>query len=680
MTSRRRTILGMLVLLVLASLSVAAFAAASQDSGEISGTLGRQLVLVSPQPAQLQALGKLPVTVHTYISSSQYLASGQRAAVSIMGTSGITSTVLDPDTRGKVYYFLDAQAGDAARIARNWGRIVYSDAQQILLAVPAAREKAFLDAVGKAQVHIELLTNEPIYLGERPTPPAAVKPMTGPDPAIQALLGKLSAEKLSTRISDLSGVQPVNLGGRSVTLKTRYTFAGQVSDASAYVRQALTQMGLQPQDVPWTYGSYSGVNIVADLRGTVNPERIWLIGGHYDDRSQTPYTVAPGADDNATGVSSMLVIADILRTHKFRDTIRFVAFSGEEQGMWGSKSYAARLSSGGVQVMGFIDVDMMGWDGNNDRVVEIHSGTRPASVDIGNAFVSANTRYATGLNIEHKQSSANRFSDHSSFWDKGFASIMAIENFFVDTIPADHNPYYHNTGDVLSRVRLDYLTSYAKASLATLAELAGLDDNAPATATATASPTAVPSATATASSTPASPSATPERTATAAATATPVPSDCRDIVVNGSMEQNSGWSFGSTARRAAYSTAKAFAGARSMRNGIEPSTADRVSHSSAFQRVTIPAGVKSAVLTAHVWRSGGSSGDYQEILLLNTSYRLVRTLWRGLTTDAAWQPLRYDVTNLAGQTLVLYLNVYNNGDGRRTWMYSDDVTLAVCTK
>ena len=85
-------------------------------------------------------------------------------------------------------------------------------------------------------------------------------------------------------------------------------------------------------------------------------------------------------------------------------------------------------------------------------------------------------------------------------------------------------------------------------------------------------------------------------------------------------------------------------------------------------------------MTGQVWRgSQDGFGDYQEILLLTTSYRQLRILQRGLAQDRGWQPVRYDLTAQAGQDVVLYLNAYNDGDGRRSWMYVDDVRLIVCT-
>ncbi|MCB0152999.1 MAG: hypothetical protein KDE01_35750, partial [Caldilineaceae bacterium] len=72
-------------------------------------------------------------------------------------------------------------------------------------------------------------------------------------------------------------------------------------------------------------------------------------------------------------------------------------------------------------------------------------------------YLERNTRYAVGLTFERKTGTASRFSDHASFWDNDYASFLIIENFFTDAIANDRNPYYHNTGDLPSRVDFDYV-------------------------------------------------------------------------------------------------------------------------------------------------------------------------------------------------------------------------------
>ena len=82
------------------------------------------------------------------------------------------------------------------------------------------------------------------------------------------------------------------------------------------------------------------VNVVATIEGVSYPDREYLITGHYDDVSEDSYNWAPGADDNASGTVTLLAAASILKDYDLANTVKFVAFSGEEQGLLGSEGYA----------------------------------------------------------------------------------------------------------------------------------------------------------------------------------------------------------------------------------------------------------------------------------------------------------------------------------------------------
>lgn len=630
-------------------------------NARLDSALGPQLFRIQSAPAPQVELAAAGVVAHTRLSDDSLLASGPSTAAAALRAAGVAFDLLAADTSGQVYYLVDAQAPDAARLAARLGTILFQEARELLVAVPMASEEAFVETLPARGVAIALVPNSAL-LSELAAAPFS--PPASTDPVIVALLNRLTSGALSDRIADLSGVRPVAIGGGSVTLTTRYTFASRIRDAEAYLLQAYQQMGLPASYASWTYGSYSGRNVIADIRGVTHPERLWLVGGHFDDISEIPYTTAPGADDNGSGSAATLALANLLRGYQFSDTIRFVHFSGEEQGHWGSLVYAAALRSAGAQVMGYMDLDMIGYDGNGDRVIELHSGTGSSSINLANAFISANTRYGQGLTVELKTTSASRFSDHSSFWDKGYAAYLAIENFFDDSRPRDRNPWYHNTGDTLARVDLDYVLRYARTALASLAELAGIVSGPTPTPTATRTLTPTPTATLTPTPTP---------------TATPIPGGCTNLLVNGDFEGSSGWTFGATARPAAYVSAPVYSGGRALRLGITPGTANAAAHSSAYQTVVIPAWPTGVFLRFWQRPGGGESADYREVLLLNTSYGLVATIERSSAAGSdQWQEKTFDLTAYRNRTLVLYFNVYNNGSGNLTWNYLDDAALLAC--
>ncbi len=479
----QRLVVGLLILFTAAGLWMNHGPAPTAQAAPTQNTFGPSLFLVSAPPERADELFAL-AHPHARLSGGQprFIASGSPDDLVKLADAGFAVQLLDERTAGQVYYFVDLQEAGLAddRSAKSaqlatLGRVLWADETEALIAMEESRERAFLDAAPAQDLHLALLA--PDFLA----PTLAYDPSRSPTQAtvlqansfVTSLLDQVSTDQISTLIGDLSGVRPVSIYGTNITLNTRYTFAPRIRDAERYLYQFYEQRGMAVRYDDWTYGSYSGRNIIAEIPGTQHPERIWIVGGHFDSISQDPYNSAPGADDNGSGTAATLVIADILRHVQLGDTVRFVHFSGEEQGHWGSKSYARSLSLAGAQVMGYIDLDMIGWDGDGDRVMEIHTGTDQASNDLGTMFMAANTAYNQQLVIERKTTTANRFSDHSSFWDYGYPAFLDIENFFVDAISNDRNPWYHNTGDLLSRVDLSYVVRQAKVTLAVLAEQAG---------------------------------------------------------------------------------------------------------------------------------------------------------------------------------------------------------------
>ncbi|MCU0503363.1 MAG: M20/M25/M40 family metallo-hydrolase, partial [Anaerolineae bacterium] len=530
-----------IILFLLAAQPYAAQAERAQLDGKQFGPV---LFLLSPTAEQANLLPSLPVTIHATLFDQpvdRYIASGDAAAETQIITAGVDVRVLDSATSGKAYYFIDTSAANARQLAATYGTMVYGDPMQSLLAAPQASEAALVAELPAAGVPIALLSTDAIVFGR---PAAASLAATVPpavDPAVQALIDQVSETRIHDLIADLSGARTALIDGTSVTIPTRYSFAAGITNAEAYVRQHYAALGLTTRTLPWAYSSYSGRNITADITGIVHPERIWLVGGHLDSTSTDPYRTAPGADDNASGTATTLALAEILHDLHFADTIRFVHFTGEEQGMWGSKVYARDLQISGAQVMGYINLDMIGWDSDGDRTVELHSGTGSPSVALANAFVSANERYGQSLRLELKQSTASRFSDHSSFWDYGYASFLTLENFYDDAIVRDRNPWYHTTGDLLSRVDLNYVARSARTALATMTELAGIITGPLPTATATLTPS--PTATWT---------TTPTATSTRTPTTAPAPGLCQQLIANGGFEATAAWVMPSTAYPAAY--------------------------------------------------------------------------------------------------------------------------------
>ena len=657
-------------LLLLALLPQAGLSQAGPYVADVlpSGGYGPQLFTITTPlngwPAQLPPT----VVLHARIDEADqtiFVASGAGEDVALLLAAGTAVQVLDGDSQAmgdevdNAYYLVDGSADSAAALAAEAGEVLWAGSSLLLVRTTSDHELAFVERLSSQGVPISLVGAGSLSApgaGGLLEDAAAAAPLAR-DPVVDSLMPQLTEAALRDLIDGLSGQKAVAVGGAAVTLNTRYTFAPRLADAERYVYEYYQTLGIAVSYVPWAYGNYTGRTIVAEVRGAVTPEKVLLVGGHLDNTSQIPYTTAPGADDNATGTAATLLIARLLKNYTPDFTVRFVHFTAEEQGHWGSIVYARQMRARGEQVIGFFDLDMFGWDGNGDRVVEIHPGSGPKSNALATSFLERNTRYEIGLNFERKSTTASRFSDHSSFWDQDYASFLIIENFFDDAIVRDRNPYYHNTGDLPSHVDFNYVARISRLALAATYELGGYRPAAGPTPTPTLTPTPMP-------------------------TATPDPGGCANLLLNGDFEGTGGWSFGSTPYPARYVTSPVYSGLRAAGQGLASGVANRVAHSSVYQRITIAADAPAPVVLRFMRRSVGAADgvDYREALLLNSSLGYLASLERSYAAgNDQWVERSFDLTAYRGRTLYVYFNVYNNGAGTQMSNTVDRVTLGSCT-
>jgi Zn-dependent M28 family amino/carboxypeptidase len=103
--------------------------------------------------------------------------------------------------------------------------------------------------------------------------------------------------------------------------------------------------------------------VIATLRGSVTPERVYVVSGHYDSRVTDVMDAtsdAPGADDDASGVAVVLELARVMAKRRPASTIVFAAVAGEEQGLYGATHMAQQFKAAGVDVQGMFTNDIVG--------------------------------------------------------------------------------------------------------------------------------------------------------------------------------------------------------------------------------------------------------------------------------------------------------------------------------
>lgn len=118
-------------------------------------------------------------------------------------------------------------------------------------------------------------------------------------------------------------------------------------------------------------------NIIATIQGADEPNRVYIITGHYDSRvtDLDNFTDdAPGADDDASGVAIIMELARIMAQHPPpRATIMLGAVAGEEQGLYGSAFFAQTMKNAGADVQGMFTNDIVGSPKGDNGFLDPHS-------------------------------------------------------------------------------------------------------------------------------------------------------------------------------------------------------------------------------------------------------------------------------------------------------------------
>jgi len=208
-----------------------------------------------------------------------------------------------------------------------------------------------------------------------------------------------------------------------------------------------------------------------------NADEIVLITAHMDSTSEQRNTYAPGAEDNGSGVAALVEAARLFRFYKFDRTIKIIFFTGEEQGLWGSAAYVSDHPMEMDNIVGVVNLDMFGYDSNDDRCFELHVGTRADSNVVGTCFTDVIDNYDLNLTYDYLTNGATGASDHASFWYANVGAVEVLENFFNSNLPdgcvgQDRNPNYHTTNDRIVNMNLPVTLSIAQAGIGTAASLA----------------------------------------------------------------------------------------------------------------------------------------------------------------------------------------------------------------
>jgi Zn-dependent M28 family amino/carboxypeptidase len=300
---------------------------------------------------------------------------------------------------------------------------------------------------------------------------ALTVPGAGAD-IVQDMINQASVAEFQSYLHVLTGVDPVPGTGGDY-LENRYSFGTDIDIAGQWIHDQFASFGLTASY--HEYDSSYGANVIAELPGTSRPDDIYIICAHYDTYHADDQLHAPGCDDNGSGTAAVLMAAHILSQYQFEGTIRFVAFSGEEQWMVGSKAYAAAADAAGDNIVAAINYDMFlqpGFDNADpDTDYDLDIGGDNQSQWLAN-LLAAEFGLRTSIAVQVHNDSGF-VSDQWSFWPYGYSAVGLIENT-PNEIWGGSNDAYHQLTDVITNPDYDWLFALdaVRGGMAGLIELA----------------------------------------------------------------------------------------------------------------------------------------------------------------------------------------------------------------
>jgi hypothetical protein len=226
-----------------------------------------------------------------------------------------------------------------------------------------------------------------------------------------------------------------------------------------YLMRAYASFGYQPERQDFSPANALGgktANVVATLKGTVDPNLIYVVSSHFDS-----VAVGPGADDDTSGTTALLEAARILARTPMPATIVFASFTGEEAGLLGSREFVRRAAEAKWNVTGALNNDMIGWAGEGPQ---LNNTIRYSNAGIRDVQHAAAIQFTDLVLYDTKY---YRGTDAAAFYE-GWGDIVGG----IGSYPILANPNYHQPTDYLDTINQVQVTETAKVTAATLMYLA----------------------------------------------------------------------------------------------------------------------------------------------------------------------------------------------------------------
>ncbi|MGB9742860.1 MAG: M28 family metallopeptidase [candidate division WOR-3 bacterium] len=354
---------------------------------------------------------------------------------------------------GKELFYVQTRPGFDRHNLSRYGTILGATSAGILLAT----DESALPSLNRLPVELCRLALEPLTIyPEAPLPP----PVAVSESLVLELVSRVNPDSVLAHIRRLQDFY------------TRYSTTESCRAAVEWMRNRLVAYGCDSTALE-TYRTGYAPNVIGVKTGRLNPNPIYVLCGHIDNTSDYAPQHCPGSDDNASGTAAVLEAARVFQDIDFAYSVYFIGFTGEEQGLWGSDSFCRRAARRGDSIRAALNFDMVSYGRQNlDSFEVIGKISSPACAWLVDSFI-ANARTYTALKPIRRLVNSAPYSDHHSFWQRGYPALCGIEH--------DFTPEYHTIGDTIGPLYFTecgtnnwlMATEAIRAAVATIAKLAG---------------------------------------------------------------------------------------------------------------------------------------------------------------------------------------------------------------
>lgn len=275
------------------------------------------------------------------------------------------------------------------------------------------------------------------------------------------------------------------LEGRKTGEKGQKIAANYIADFYKHNKiESAIDEGNYLQKIPKSYfkgkSNDDSENVIAFIKGTEKPDEYIVLSAHYDHLGKDGDKVYNGADDDASGTAAVMEIAQAFQKAKKagygpKRSIVFIHFTGEEEGLFGSKFYTSNPIFPLKNTIANLNIDMVGridkkHEGKPEYIYLI--GSDKLSKELHKISENANKTF-THLKLDYTYNSdtdPNRFyyrSDHYNFAKNNIPVIFYFNGTHDD---------YHKPTDTADKIEFELLTKRAKLVFYTAWELANREE------------------------------------------------------------------------------------------------------------------------------------------------------------------------------------------------------------